>query len=63
MEHLWMDGTEPRLPDVLDDPIVRKQMASDGVSREELYRNIEMVRKALTQWETPRKEDCGICRQ
>lgn len=46
----WIDDTEPRLAEVLDDPIVRKQMASDGISQDDLYRNIETVRKALLAW-------------
>lgn len=56
MGRLWTDQTEPRLDEVLDDPIIRKRMESDGVTREELYRNIETVRKALLAWKRPIEE-------
>ncbi|MDF2095343.1 hypothetical protein [Aquibaculum arenosum] len=33
----WMrQGEEPRLQEMLDDPVMRSMMASDGVTREEL---------------------------
>ena len=52
----WIDESEPRLSEMMDDPIVRKQMASDGITRDDLYRNIETVRQALLDWRKARGE-------
>ena len=60
MGYPWTDDTEPRLSDMLDDPVVRKQMASDGITQEDLYRNIEAVRKGLEDWKKP-ADDCRAC--
>ena len=50
MERLWKDSREPRLRDVFEDPIVQKRMASAGVDRDDLWRNIEAVRRGLLAW-------------
>lgn len=50
MERMWRDSQEPQLRDVFDDPIIQKRMASAGLNRDDLWRNIETVRRGLQDW-------------
>ncbi len=45
----WAGNAEPPLSEVLDEPIVRAIMESDGVDQDDLFRKILLVRNAICE--------------
>jgi len=56
----YLDGHEPRLADVLDDPVIQAMMARDGVGRREIVDLASALRARLQQ--SPKKSCWIACR-